>query len=144
MPSNEYIDIKSLDGLYDENTEHRSYNILKDKICIRHDWVNAFLRWEKDGYSVDFDMEKENNHLRTVIRFCRSCFKISCIHYWEKTISYRIWINKLDYDVFHIRHCKRCGRAIYDTGCRVINSYGIDAETGNKIDLSNINCYVEK
>ena len=140
MDNTKYIDVKDFSEFCDEKSVAESHNILDKKFCLKHDWINASLRWEKNGYSVDIESLKDWSGKKWgtgygAIRFCRKCKKIDCIHYWDIEKTYRIWINSKDYDICVIKHCKRCRRNIAVGGGRVINSYAIDSETGQKVPL---------
>ena len=130
---NEYIDVVTFEGHYDEQSEARIYNILEKKFCLKHDWTNATLQWIKNGYYVDIETTKcteestEWGHYGE-FRFCKKCKKIDCIHYLDDTKKLRRWINSQDYDTGIIQHCKRCDKWIYTVGCRVINSYSMESK----------------
>lgn len=123
--------VESIDGLYDEIAEARLMDINKRKFCIRHKWINASLRWEKqldEGFtSINFESEKgmfnrEWGKGYGGIRFCSKCKRIDCIHRFKKedTIEYRIG-NMEDYDAFYVEKCEICGRKILTGSCQVLS-----------------------
>lgn len=108
-----YKIVESIDGLYDEGTKAV---ILKSEkkglfsFFCRHEFINASL--SQHGIAIN------NNGL---IRYCRDCKTISCIH--ETTKQYYMIRRDKYYATEHcIEYCCKCNRRILTSGCGVVGS----------------------
>lgn len=121
----EYTEVKDYEGLWDEDSEAKTYHINRRSLCLKHDFVNASLHWEgqeivKDGAVGGWYVSLEGEHWGKgygAIRLCRKCKHIDCIHAWEETKTYRLYHHKYFYTAIVVSKCKICGRRIRTGGC---------------------------
>jgi hypothetical protein len=115
----EYIDVKTIEGLFDERAESASMHINDRRNCFRHKFINASLRWDnrKDGQDgfFSFDLFDEKGYGN--IRFCERCKMIDCVHKFDEEKTYRVKVDEFMAYIYCIGFCRICGRRIYRSGC---------------------------
>lgn len=134
------IEVASLEGLFDEKAEALLMNIRDRRLCVKHNWVNASLCWEKDNRSIS--LENTSPQFPPAwgggyggIRYCRKCKEIDCIHYWDEEYVYVIKHNSYVADTYSVAHCKFCQRRILRSSSR---SYSPNSKAFDIIDQAAI------
>jgi len=114
----DYIDVKSFDGLYDEKCEAVLHNIVSIEHCWKHKFINGSLRFEKAGYFIGLESEAKPNFNPEWgtgyggIRYCKTCKLIDCIHLWETTSDYRMWLSDFYFKTLRVSLCRICKKRI--------------------------------
>lgn len=136
--------VKSIDGLYDEQDDKIIMHINNRSFCWTHKWVNAELEWRKRlgerrevciGWESHKPFVKFSFH-RYLIRFCRRCKRIDCIHSFDAGQEYRIG-TEMCYLGYHIVTCQFCGKRILLNSWSVIKGQN---EKGEPIKQCFVSC----
>jgi len=127
--------VDTIESLYDERAEAVTMQINRKCFCIKHEFINASLRWEKQILDTR-DHEKESGRLYSVslesperpnfnyewgtgyggIRFCKRCKFIDCIHCFKGEIEYHIIQDDFYYSAHVVARCEICERKILRQG----------------------------
>jgi hypothetical protein len=123
----------NIKNYYDEKSEAVIMNINSRKLCFKHNFINASLRWEskhdeKDSYcSINLESEARENFNPEWgrgyggIRYCKNCKLIDCIHVFNNTITYKIETDEFSGAEYCISKCSICDRRILRSGCGYSN-----------------------
>ena len=110
---------------FDEESEALTCNIGDRKLCLKHDYVNASLHYQKNG-RYHFDIFRNNGNGGSV-RYCKRCKKIDCVHIFDKTIQYEARYRYYK-TVNVVAHCSSCDKWIHTNGW---TSHGGEGCEGN-------------
>lgn len=133
--SDNLIVVNTIEGLYDERADAVTMNISNRKFCIKHNFINGSLHWEKEVlesrdkekgrgslYHISLEADAKENFNRDWgkgyggIRFCRYCKLIDCIHQFTD-VEYRVNKDEFEYTSHIIGTCAICKRLILKGGC---------------------------
>lgn len=123
--------VPSINGLYDEKSEAVVMYMNDKKFCLKHDFINASLIWNKKTINdrmVEIPLESEEKkgfypawgNGYGGIRYCKKCKKIDCIHIWDNHNTYYIPIHSNFYGIeYYVSHCEICDKRILRSSCCV-------------------------
>lgn len=127
MPTREKVQVKSFDGLYDEEITYQRFHINeRDPLCgwlTRHKWVNGSLGWTKatdtGHYSIEVVENGRNRGPDGCVRLCEKCKLIDCFHWWWNETEYELAYDAYYAETMTVATCRRCGlRVLLFTGGR--------------------------
>jgi len=124
-----YINVDSLEGLYDEEVHSILMETNARKLCFHHHFINAYLHWYKKlNNKTIVQSEWGPNKL---IRYCKRCKYIDCVHHFIDEWVYHIGYEP-NYTMYVVKTCNFCNKRILTSSCEVIGKRNEDLRNGKR------------